>query len=492
LTDTAAADRRRWMALIVLCVGMLMIILDSTIVNVALPSIQEDLGFSQSSLAWVVNAYLIAFGGLLLLAGRVGDLIGRRVVFLGGLAVFTTASLVCGLAQSQEVLVGARFVQGVGGALTSGVILGIIVTMFTDAREQGRAIGVYSFVASAGASIGLLAGGLLTQGIDWHWIFFVNIPIGIATAVLALRLVDKDEGIGLDRGADVLGAALVTVALMLGVYTILEAGDYGWGSLRTLGFGAIALALLAAFVARQARTPNPLVPLRMFRSRNVTGANVVQMLMVAGLFGMFFLGVLYLQGVLRYDAIETGLAFLPVSVLIGVLSLWLSPRLNERFGARATLLAGLVLLVAALGLFARAPLDAGYVVDLLPSMVLFGIGAGLAFPALTTLAMSGATAEDSGLASGLVNTSLQVGGAVGLAVLATLSATRTDTLLADGESTAEALTGGYRFAFVVAAGIVVVAVGIASTVLRSETRAAAELEAETAPGTADPAYSEAA
>jgi EmrB/QacA subfamily drug resistance transporter len=490
LTETAAIDRRRWMALIVLCVGMLMIILDSTIVNVALPSIQDDLGFSQSSLAWVVNAYLIAFGGLLLLAGRVGDLIGRRIVFLAGLAVFTTASLVCGLAQSQEVLVGARFVQGVGGALTSGVILGIIVTMFTTPREQGRAIGVYSFVASAGASIGLLAGGVLTQGIDWHWIFFVNIPIGLATGLFALRLVDEDEGIGLHRGADVLGAALVTVALMLGVYTILEAGSYGWGSLRTLGSGAIAVALLAAFVARQARTANPLVPLRMFRSRNVTGANLVQMLMVAGLFGMFFLGVLYLQGVLGYDAIETGLAFLPVSVLIGVLSLWLSPKLNERFGARATLLGGLVLLVAALGLFARAPLDAGYVVDLLPSMVLFGIGAGLAFPALTTLGMSGATAEDSGLASGLVNTSLQVGGAVGLAVLATLSATRTDSLLADGESAAEALTGGYRFAFVVAAGLVVVAVGLASTVLRSEARAAAEAEASA--GTADPAYSEAA
>ena len=489
---TETADRRRWMALIVLCVGMLMIILDSTIVNVALPSIQEDLGFSQSTLAWVVNAYLIAFGGLLLLAGRVGDLIGRRIVFLVGLAVFTTASLVCGLAQSQEVLVGARFIQGVGGALTSGVILGIIVTMFTEPREQGRAIGVYSFVASAGASIGLLAGGVLTQAIDWHWIFFVNIPIGLATAVFALRLVDKDEGIGLDRGADVLGAALVTVALMLGVYTILEAGDYGWGSLRTLGLGGISIALLAAFVARQARTASPLVPLRIFRSRNVTGANLVQMLMVAGLFGMFFLGVLYLQGVLGYDAIETGLAFLPVSVLIGVLSLWASPRLNERFGARATLLAGLVLLVAALGLFARAPLDAGYVVDLLPSMVLFGIGAGLAFPALTTLAMSGATAEDSGLASGLVNTSLQVGGAVGLAVLATLSATRTDTLLADGEATAEALTGGYRFAFVVAAGLVVVAVGLASTVLRSEGRAAAEAEAEAAQATGDPAYSEAA
>jgi EmrB/QacA subfamily drug resistance transporter len=488
---TETADRRRWMALIVLCVGMLMIILDSTIVNVALPSIQDDLGFSQSSLAWVVNAYLIAFGGLLLLAGRVGDLIGRRVVFLVGLAVFTTASLVCGLAQSQEVLVGARFIQGVGGALTSGVILGIIVTMFTEPREQGRAIGVYSFVASAGASIGLLAGGVLTQAIDWHWIFFVNIPIGLATGLFALRLVDKDEGIGLDRGADAFGAALVTVALMLGVYTILEAGDYGWGSLRTLGFGAIAIGLLAAFVARQARTANPLVPLRIFRSRNVSGANIVQMLMVAGLFGMFFLGVLYLQGILGYDAIETGLAFLPVSVLIGVLSLGFSPRLNERFGARAVLLVGLVLLVAALGLFARAPLDAGYVVDLLPTMILFGIGAGLAFPALMTLAMSGATAEDSGLASGLVNTSLQVGGAVGLAVLATLAGTRTENLLADGEPAAEALTGGYRFAFVVAAGIVAVAVVLASTVLRSEARAAEEAQAEAAQETGEPAYSEA-
>ena len=492
MTPQTHDDRSRWLALYVLCVGMLMIVLDVTIVNVALPSIQADLGFTASHLAWVVNAYLIAFGGLLLLAGRVGDLIGRRIVFLVGLAVFTTASLVCGLAQSQEVLVGARFIQGVGGALTSGVILGIIVTMFTEPREQGRAIGVYSFVASAGASIGLLAGGVLTQAIDWHWIFFVNIPIGLATGLFALRLVDRDEGIGLDRGADVLGAALVTVALMLGVYTILEAGDYGWGSLRTLGFGAIAIALLGAFVARQARTASPLVPLRIFRSRNVSGANIVQMLMVAGLFGMFFLGVLYLQGILGYDAIETGLAFLPVSVLIGVLSLGFSPRLNERFGARAVLLVGLVLLVAALGLFARAPLDAGYVVDLLPTMILFGIGAGLAFPALMTLAMSGATAEDSGLASGLVNTSLQVGGAVGLAVLATLAGTRSENLLADGEPAAEALTGGYRFAFVVAAGIVAVAVVLASTVLRSEARAAEEAQAEAAPETGEPAYSEAA
>jgi EmrB/QacA subfamily drug resistance transporter len=491
-TIPESSDRARWMALVVLCVGMLMIILDSTIVNVALPAIQGDLGFSQSDLAWVVNAYLIAFGGLLLLAGRVGDLIGRRTVFMVGLAVFTAASLVCGLAQSQEVLVGARFIQGAGGALTSGVILGIIVTMFPEPREQAKAIGVYSFVASAGASIGLLAGGILTQAINWHWIFFVNLPIGFATAVLALRLVERDEGIGLGKGADVLGALLVTAALMLGVYTILEAGDYGWASLHTLGLGAVSLALLLAFLAREGRTPNPLVPLRIFRSRNVSGANAIQMLMVAGLFGMFFLSVLYLQRVLGYDAVETGLAFLPVSGLIGVLSLGFSARLNLRFGARATLLPGLVLLVAGLLLFARAPVDGGYVVDLLPAMVLFGIGAGLAFPSLTTLAMSGATRSDSGLASGLINTSLQVGGALGLAILATLATDRTDSLLADGDSTASALTGGYHLAFVVAAGLVVAAIGLALAVLRSEARAAAEAEAKEAErARVQPAYSEA-
>jgi EmrB/QacA subfamily drug resistance transporter len=480
------------MALVVLCVGMLMIILDSTIVNVALPSIQSDLGFSQSNLAWVVNAYLIAFGGLLLLSGRVGDLIGRKTVFMVGLAVFTGASLLCGVAQSQEMLIGARFVQGVGGALTSGVILGIIVTMFPDPREQAKAIGVYSFVASAGASIGLLAGGVLTQGINWHWIFFVNLPIGVATALLAIRLVDRDAGVGLRQGADVLGAVLVTVALMLGVYTILEAGDYGWASLHTLGLGAVSVALLGAFVVRQARTANPLVPLRMFRSRNVSGANVIQMLMVAGLFGMFFLSVLYLQRVLGYDAIETGLAFLPVSVLIGVLSLGFSARLNTRFGARATLIPGLVFIAGALALFARVPVDGTYLTDLLPSMVLFGVGAGLSFPSLMTLAMSGATRSDAGLASGLVNTSLQVGGALGLAILATLATSRTEDLLASGHSTASALTDGYQLAFIVAAGLVVGAIAIALTVLRSESAAAAELEGQAEIGDAEPAYSEAA
>jgi EmrB/QacA subfamily drug resistance transporter len=486
-------ERSRWIALVVLCVGMLMIILDATIVNVALPSIQDDLGFSQNNLAWVVNAYLIAFGGLLLLAGRLGDLISRRLMFLTGLAVFTGASLLCGIAQSQGLLIGARFVQGVGGAMTSAVILGMIVTMFPEPREQAKAIGVYSFVASAGASIGLLAGGVLTEAINWHWIFFVNLPIGLGTALFATRVLERDRGIGLDKGADVPGAALVTGSLMLAVYTIVEAAEAGWGSAQTLGLGALAVALGAGFVAREARARTPLIPLRIFRSRNVSGANAVQMLMVSGLFGMFFLGALFLQRVLGYDALEVGLAFLPVAVLIGAFSLRVSPQLIMRFGARTTLVPGLVLIVAGLLLFARAPVDAEYLVDVLPVMVLLGVGAGLVFPALMTLAMSGATRTDSGLASGLVNTTQQVGGALGLAVLATLSTTRSDDLLAGGESTASALTDGYHLAFLVGAGLVAFGLVLAVTVL--EPGAIAEQDEaveEAVPDEAQPAYSEAA
>jgi len=467
--------RSRWLALVVLCAGMLMIILDQTIVNVALPAIQSDLGFSQSSLAWVVNAYLIAFGGLLLLAGRLGDLIGRKRIFMTGLVVFTVASLLCGVSGSEEMLIAARFVQGVGGAMASAVILGMIVTMFPQPGEQAKAIGVFSFVASAGASIGLLAGGVLTQALSWHWIFFVNLPIGIAAAVLAARLLDPDRGIGLGAGADASGAVLVTAALMLGVYTIVKAADYGWGSAHTLGLGVVAVALLAAFVARQASGSNPLLPLRIFRSRNVVGANLTQILMVAGLFGMFFLGVLYLQRVLRYDAVQTGLAFLPVALAIGTLSLGFSARLTTRFGARVVLVPGLVLIGAGLALLTRAPVDGDYVVDVLPAMLLLGIGGGVSFPALMTLGMSGATPNDSGLASGLINTTQQVGGALGLAVLATLATARTERLLAEGESTASALTGGYHLAFGIGAGFVVAAILVAATVLRPE--ADAELEA---------------
>ena len=481
------SERERWIALVVLCAGFLMIILDQTIVNVALPSIQSDLDFTQSSLAWVVNAYLIAFGGLLLLAGRVGDLIGRRRMFLIGLTIFTLASVLCGAAQTQEMLIGARFVQGLGGAMTSAVILGMIVTMFPRPTEQARAIGVYSFVAAGGAAVGLLAGGALTEALNWHWIFLVNVPIGVVTGLLTTRLIDRDEGIGLDRGADVPGALLIVSSLMLAVYTIVETEHHGWGSARTLVLGAVAVGLLAVFVLREARARTPLIPLRIFRSRIVTVANLVQALTVGGLFGMFFLGALYLQRVLGYSPIEVGLAFLPVALLIGAFSLGVSARLIVRFGARATLLPGLVFIVAGLLLFQRAPVDADYVVDVFPVMVLLGVGGGLFFAALMTLAMSAATQEDSGLASGLVNTTQQVGGALGLAVIATLSASRTDSLRDSGDSVANALTGGYHLAFQVGAGMVVAAIVLAATLLRP---AAAEAP-ETEEAGMEPVYSDA-
>jgi EmrB/QacA subfamily drug resistance transporter len=475
---TPTTSRSRWLALVVLCAGMLMIVLDATIVNVALPSIQRDLGFSQSNLAWVVNAYLIPFGGLLLLAGRLGDLIGRKRMFIAGLVVFTTASLLCGLSGSQAMLVGARLVQGVGGAMTSTVILGVIVTMFAEPGERARAIGIFSFTAAAGGSIGLLAGGVLTQTVSWHWIFFVNLPIGVAAIVLAWRLIEPDAGIGLRQGADVAGALLVTSALMLGVYTIVEARDFGWGSTRTLGLGAVAVLLMAGFLVRQARASNPLLPLGLFRSRNISGANLIQVLMVAGLFGMFFLGALYLQRVLGYDPLQIGLAFLPVAVAIGAFSYRFAAELNMRFGVRRMLLVGLTLIVCGLALFARAPVHASYVVDVFPSMVLLGVGAGLTFPATMTLGMSDATPADSGLISGLINTTAQVGGSLGLAVLATLSTSRTDHLLTAGQGTASALTGGYHLAFGVGAGLVAVAVLVAATVLRPASSAAAEPEIE--------------
>jgi EmrB/QacA subfamily drug resistance transporter len=485
-------DRKRWIALYVLCAGVLMIVIDATIVNVALPSIQDDLGFSQSNLAWVVNAYLIAFGGLLLLAGRMGDLIGQRRIFLVGLGVFTVASLLCATAQSQGVLIAARFVQGVGGALTSAVILGMIVTMFPEPREQAKAIGVYGFVASAGGSIGLLAGGALTQAINWHWIFFVNIPVGIVTAFLAIRLVADRPGVGLKAGADLPGAVVLTTGLMLGVYTILQVNEKGWGSAQTLALGAVSIVLLAAFVARQARIANPLMPLRLFHSRNVSGANVVIALLVVGMFGMFFLGALYLQRILGYDPLQVGLAFLPSTVVMGTMSLKLSGPLAMRYGPKAMLIVSLVSIGLGLLLFAMTPVDATYVTDVMPATILIGIGAGLGFPSLMTLAMSGATPSDSGLASGLINTSVQVGGAIGLAVLATLATERSDALRADGQSIDAALNGGFHLAYLIGAALVAVALVAAVSVLRSGSPAAAEhREHHDERRKPEPAYSEA-
>jgi EmrB/QacA subfamily drug resistance transporter len=466
--DSEKTRDSRWPALYVLCTGMLMIVVDATVVNVALPSIQNDLGFSQSNLAWVVNGYLIAFGGLLLLAGRMGDLLGQRRIFLLGLALFTAASLLCGVAQSQAWLIGARFIQGVGGAMTSAVILGMIVTMFPERGEQAKAIGVFGFVASGGGSLGLVLGGVITDAISWHWIFFINLPIGIATAILATRYVEDRPGIGLGQGADFPGAVVLTAGLMTGVYAILGVSDHGWGATQTLVLGGISLLLVTGFVMRQARISNPLMPLRLFRSRNVSGANIVQALMVAGMFGMFFLGALYLQKVLGYNPLEVGLAFLPSTLVMGTMSLKVSDRLAMRFGPKNVLMPSMAAIAGGLVLFAIAPVNASYVTDVMPATILIGLGAGLGFPALMTLAMSGATMEDSGLASGLVNTSLQVGGAIGLAVLATFSDKRTATLLSDGVDNASALTSGYHLAFWIGVGLVSLAAVIGAFVLKNE------------------------
>jgi EmrB/QacA subfamily drug resistance transporter len=486
---TAQTDRQRWLALYVLCTGMLMIVLDMTVVNVALPYIQDDLGFSNSSLAWTVNAYLIAFGGLLLLAGRFGDLLGRRQVFMAGLVLFTVASLLCGLAQSQEMLVGARFLQGIGGAMTSAVILGMIVTMFPEPREQAKAIGVYAFVASGGGTVGLLAGGILTEAINWHWIFFINIPIALVTGFLAVRLIERDRGIGFGGGTDVPGAVLITTSLMLGVYTIVKpAAEQGWTDPQTLLLSGISLALLVGFVAREATAANPLIPLRIFRSRNVTGANIVQALSVSGMFAMFFLGTLYLERILGYDALEIGLAFLPGTVVMAVMSARYSDRLVTRFGARRTLIPGLFLIMCSLALFTRAPVGGTWAEHVLPVMVLLGFGAGMAFPALMNLAMAGVDQTEAGLASGLVNTTAQVGAALGLAVLATVASEHSDALIGDGEATAQALTSGYHLAFWIGAGLVAAAIVAALTVLEPDRERAAQ------PGDraqSEPAYSEA-
>ncbi|MFD6391913.1 DHA2 family efflux MFS transporter permease subunit [Nocardia sp. NPDC055029] len=452
-------------ALAVLSAATLMTILDGSIVTVAMPAIQDDLGFSPAGLSWTVNAYLIAFGGLLLLAGRLGDLIGRKTMFLTGNVVFTVASLLAGAATSPAMLVAARFLQGVGSAIAASVVLGILVTMFPGPRERATAIGIFSFTGAAGASIGQVLGGVLTDALNWHWIFLINVPIGLVTVLVAVKALPADRGLGWAAGADVFGAVLVTSGLMLGIYTVVEVERYGWNSLHTLGLGALAAALLAAFVIRQATARNPLLPLRIFRSRTVSGANVVQMLTLSAMFAFQIIVALYLQKVLGYNALQTGLAMLPAAVAIGGVSLFASARLITRFGERTVLVAGLVLLLAGMAWLTRLPVQADYVVDLLPMMVLIA-GGGLVLPALTGLGMSGAAADDAGLASGLFNTTQQVGMAIGIAVLSTLAAARTGTELAVGVSDAVALTSGYRLAFTVAAGLLATALVVSVTVLR--------------------------
>jgi len=453
------------LALAVIGASAPMAVLDGSIVTVAMPTIQARLGFSPAGLSWVVNGYQLAFGGLLLLAGRLGDLLGRKRMFLAGIALFLAASAVAGAATSPAMLVAARFAQGVGGAASSAVSLGILVTLFTEPRERAKALGVFAFTGAAGASIGQVLGGVLTDALSWHWIFLINIPIGLLTLAAAVRAIPADRGLGLRAGVDVSGALLVTGGLMLAIYTVIGTADHGWGSTRTLGLGALAAVLITGFFIRQATAANPLMPLRVLRSRGVAAANVVQMLMIAAMFAFQIIVALDMQKVLGYDATKTGLAMLPAAVAIGGVALGVSARLIAKFGARTVLITGLAMLLGALALLLRMPTHAHYVPDLLPTMLLIA-GGGLAMPATAGLGMSGARAQDAGLVSGLYNTTAQVGAAIGAAVLSTLAAGRTANLLRSGHSPAVALSGGYHVAFAIGVGLLVAALLIAVVALR--------------------------
>jgi EmrB/QacA subfamily drug resistance transporter len=477
------SNTNRWLALVIVCLGSLMIVLDVTIVGVALPSIRDDLGFSESSLAWVANAYMLTYGGFLLLSGRLGDLFGHRRLFLTGIALFTLASLAAGLATSQEILIGARAAQGLGGAVSSAVALSLIVTLFTEPAERAKAMGVYGFVAAGGGSIGVLLGGILTDALNWHWIFLVNVPIGIAVLVLASSVLPGAQ-VGLaSRRLDVAGALTVTSSLMLAVYAIVNGNEAGWTSVRTLALLAAAGVLLVSFLAIEAKGSAPLMPLRLFRLRNVSTANVVGVLWSAAMFAWFFLTALYLQLVLGYSPLQVGLAFLPANLIMAVFSLGLSAKLVLRFGIRATLATGLLLAAAGLALFARAPVDGAFTVDVLPSMILLGLGAGMALNPVLLAAMSDVEPSEAGLASGVVNTSLMMGGALGLATLASLAASRTNSLAASGEGPLAALTGGYHAAFGAGAVFAAAAAVLSVALLRaSAPTAAAEInEAEEEP-----------
>jgi EmrB/QacA subfamily drug resistance transporter len=462
-------SRTRWLALYVLCLGDLMIVLDGTIVNVALPSIRDDLGFSQTSLAWVVNAYLLTFGGFLLLGGRLGDLFGHRRLFLIGISLFTVASLACGLANSQGLLVAARAVQGVGGAVVSAVALSLLMTLFTEQADRAKAMGVFGFVLSGGGVIGVLAGGILTDVLNWHWIFLVNIPVGVLVYVLSLRLLPTQRGPAAGGRVDVAGAITVTASLMITVYAIINGNEDGWTSTQTLGLLGAAAALLAIFLAIEARISSPLMPLGLFRNRNVSSANVLGVLMAAGMFAYFFFSALYLQLVLEYSPLEVGLAYLPGTIVWGAASLLLSDRLVMRYGIKTPLLTGLGLMTVALLLLARTPADGDWAVNILPATIALGLGAGIAFNPLLLAAMRGVAQEQAGLASGVVNTAFMMGGAVGLAVLASLADRRTGNLVAGGDGSLAALNSGYHVAFLVGAVFIVASWVVGAALLRVET-----------------------
>ncbi len=475
-------NRKRWLALYVLTFGDLMIVLDMTIVNVALPSIRDDLGFSQTSLAWVVNAYLLTFGGFLLLGGRLGDLFGHRRLFLAGIALFTVASLACGLANSQDVLIAARAVQGVGGAVVSALALSMLMILFTEQADRAKAMGVFGFVLSGGGVIGVLAGGILTDALDWHWIFLINLPVGVLVYVLSLKLLPGGRGIASGR-VDIAGAIAVTASSMLAVYAIINGNDKGWTSAETLGVLATAAVLLTVFLVIEARIASPLMPLGLFRNRNVSTANVLGVLMAAGMFGYFFFSALYLQLVLGYTPLEVGLAYLPGTVVWGAASLLLSDRLVMRFGIKPPLLTGLGLMTVALVLLARTPVDGNWLVDVMPATLAVGLGAGIAFNPMLLAAMSGVVQEQAGLASGVVNTAFMIGGAIGLAALASLADRRTDGL--GGAADLGALNSGYHLAFVVGAVFVVASAAVGAALLRVERPQAHGQEAIGAPAIAE-------
>ncbi len=461
---------RRWLALLVVCVGQLMIVLDSTIVNVALPSIQRDLHFTQADLTWVVNAYLVTYGSLLLLAGRAGDLIGRKKVFLAGVIVFTMASGLDGLAPDAITLIAARALQGIGGAMSAGVIIAILVTGFPRPEERAQAMSMFTFVIAGGGSLGLLAGGALTQAINWHWIFFINLPIGVATFVFGWWLIEENDGVGLRHGVDVLGSLLVTVAMMAAVYAIVTASSEGWTSAQTEGFGGVAISLLVIFFVVEASVRNPILPLRILRIRSLTGASVARALLATGMFSNFFLGALFLQHVRGFSAFDTGLAFLPATLALAALSLGVTARLMRSFGPRALLIPGLITITMALALEASAGQGAGYFPTLFGSYLLFGIGAGMSFMPLLTIMMAEVPAVDAGVASGVANVTMQVGGALGLAALGTVSADRARDLVLSGHNVASALTGGYQLGFSIAAAVVAGGLLVALIALRPAPR----------------------
>lgn len=459
--------KQRWWALMVLCLGVLMIVLDTTIVNVALPSIREDLHFTETSLVWVVNAYMLTFGGFLLLGGRLGDLLGHRRMFLAGLVVFTVASLACGLAQSQALLIGARAAQGLGGAVVSAVSLSLIMNLFTETGERARAMGVYGFVCAGGGSIGVLLGGLLTSALSWHWIFLVNLPIGVVVYALCLRLIPAAPPAAAGARLDVAGALSVTASLMLAVYAVVNGNEAGWTSTQSLTLLGAAAALMALFLTIEARVESPLMPLGLFRLRNVATANVVGVLWAAAMFAWFFVSALYMQLVLGYSPMEVGLAFLPANLIMAAFSLGLSAKLVMRFGIRGPLATGLFIAALGLALFARAPADGSFAVDVLPAMLLLGLGAGVAFNPMLLAAMSDVEPSQSGLASGVVNTAFMMGGALGLAVLASLAAARTAGLAAAGAAPTLALNGGYQLTFLAGALIAGLAAALSALLVRT-------------------------